>query len=389
MLVLIKKFMYKIEVANLITRLQNASNSIGNRVENNDWYDFITSAIRDLRSGRTLPWSKVDSQISLYTDIVKNSLPSDFDSFIKPSKNILSSGSNSIKVDGNYSNEKEFRNASEVLFGLMYNRDGKYLLSRYKGEEDLLIDNFGTEDYTLSGDASNEELDLSDYILGGNSLVFDITDSSHSFAIEKTIDSTNISNFVREGIATLFVKMPVALESLTLKIGNDSSNYYQITVTSQFASEAFQVGWNTIQFELNNASEVGSVNPASVSWYEISGGNTSITANNFKLNGLFLRLPSILDLPYNSKNTVETSDNSGTYQEKVSDGVNQILWEENFEDLLLYKTLEKAGFFKFRDIDLVQQSQSEYSILLNKFNVRYPSNEEKIKSRYYKQASRF
>lgn len=382
--------MYKIEVANLITRLQTASNSIGNRVENNDWYDFITSAIRDLRSGRTLPWSKIDSQINLYTDIVKNTLPTDFDSFIKPSKNILSAGDSSIKISGNYSNEKEFRNASEVTFGLMYNRDGKYLLSRYKGENDLLVDNFGTEDYTLSGDASNEEIDLSDYILGGNSLVFDIDDSSHSFAIEKTIDSIDISDFLIEGIVTLFVKMPVALESLSLKIGNDSSNYYNITgVTKQFTGEDFQVGWNVIQFNLQDALEVGSITPESVTWYEISGGNTSITAKNFKLNGLFLRLPSVLDFPYNSKSIVETSNGSGTYQEKVDEGVNQILWEENFEDLLLYKTLEKAGFFKFRDIDLVQRSEGEYSKLLTNFNVRYPSNEEKIKSRYYKQASRF
>jgi len=382
--------MYKIEVANLITRLQTASNSIGNRVENNDWYDFITSAIRDLRAGRTLPWSKIDSQINLYTDVIKNSLPSDFDSFIKPSKNILSAGDSSIKINGNYSNEKEFRNASEVLFGLMYNRDGKYLLSRYKGESDLLVDNFGTEDYTLSGDASNEEIDLSDYILGGNSLVFDISDFTHSFAVEKTIDSIDISDFLREGIATLFVKMPVALESLTLKIGNDSSNYYQITgVSEQSTGESFQVGWNHIKFELKDATVVGSVNSESISWYEISGGNTSITSKNFKLNGLFLRLPSVVDLPYNSKNIVETSDGSGTYQEKVDEGVNQILWEENFEDLLLYKTLEKAGFFKFRDIDLVQRSESEYNKLMTNFNVRYPSNKEKIKSRYYKQASRF
>ena len=382
--------MYKIEVANLITRLQTASNSIGNRVENNDWYDFITSAIRDLRAGRTLPWSKIDSQINLYTDVIKNSLPSDFDSFIKPSKNILSAGDNSIKISGNYSNEKEFRNASEVLFGLMYNRDGKYLLSRYKGENDLLIDNFGNEDYTLSGDASNEEIDLSDYILGGNSLVFDIDDSSHSFAIEKTINTIDISDFLREGIATLFIKMPTTLESLTLKIGNDSSNYYEISnVTKQLTGEDFQLGWNTIQFESKDALEVGSVDPESVSWYEISGGNTSITDKNFKLNGLFLRLPSVVDLPYNSKNIVETASGSGIYQENVTEGVNQILWEESFEDLLLYKTLEKAGFFKFRDIDLVQRSDSEYNKLMINFNTRYPSNEEKIKSRYYKQASRF
>jgi hypothetical protein len=382
--------MYKLQTTNLITRLQRASNSIGNRVENNDWYDYITAAIRELKSGRTLPWQNINYEFSFYTDLVKNALPSDFNSFIKPSQKVLSGQSYDLRIEGNYSSEKEFRNSSEVMFSLMFERDKKYLLSRYPGKKDSKIDDFNDSDitYTESGDVSNLEIDSNDFILGNGSLIFDITDSTNTFTISRTIDEIDITDFLREGIASVFVKMPSVLQDITLKLGNDSSNYYSITATEQFTGDDFVVGWNVIKFDFNSKTEVGSVNNEEISWFEISGDNTG-ASGLFKLNGLYLRIPSILEFPYNSKNVVETATGTGIYQEKVDDGVNMIIWEEDFEDLLLFKVLEKSGFFNFRDIDLVQKSTSDYQYLLSNFNARYPSNEEGLKTRYYKRFNQF
>lgn len=383
--------MFKIETTDLISRLQRYSNSIGNRVENNDWYDYITSSIRELKSGRTLPWQSLNHEFNFYTDLVKNALPTGFDSFIKPSKNALSAQSYDLRIEGNYSSEKEFRNESEVTFGIMFERDKKYLLSRYPGKQDSKIDNFDSEDttYTESGDASNLEIDDNDFIIGSGSLMFTLTDATHAFAVESSFsEQIDITDFLRQGIASIFVKMPSPLTSLTLKIGNDSSNYYSVSTTTQFTADAFVSGWNVVKFNLSSVIETGSVDNKAIDWFEISGNNTSVSGL-VKLNGLYLRIPSILELPYNSKDTIETASGTGIYQEKVNDGVNMILWEEDFEDLLLYKVLEKSGFFNFRDIDMVQKTSADYQYLLSNFNSRYPSNEEGLKTRYYKMNNRF
>lgn len=381
----------KILTSDLITRLQRFSNSIGNRVENEDWYDFITSSLNELKSNRTLPSQKRNFELKCYTDVVKNALPSDFNSFIKPSKNVLSGSSYDLRIEGNYATEKEFRQSSEVKFGIMFERDKKYLLSRQTGESDFLIDNLDDDSitYTLAGDASNEGIST-ETILGNGALVFDVTDFNNFFSISRTLyNSVDITDFMREGVATLFIKMPAVLDSLTLKIGNDSSNYYIITVDEQMTGDAFEISWNTIGFNLNEATEVGTVDKENVVWFEILGDNTGVTAKNFKLNGLNLRLPKILELPYNSKNIVETTEDSGIYQDKVDDVTNLIIWEDNFEDLLLNKVLEKSGFFKFRDIDMVGKTMSDYEKMLVSFDIRYPSNEETPRTRYYKMNNRF
>lgn len=381
----------KILTSDLITRLQRFSNSIGNRVENSDWFDFITSGLNELKSGRSLPSQKRNFELKCYTDVVKNALPGDFNSFIKPSKNVLSAGSQDIRVEGNYSTEKEFRQSGEVKFGIMFERDKKYLLSRQEGKSDLLVDNLDDDSvtYTVGGDASNEGIS-SESIIGNGALVFDITDATNAFSVSRTLSNViDITDYVREGIATIFVKMPEVITSVTLKIGNDNANYYSVTKTTQFTGDSFEVGWNTLSFDLSLATETGAVDDENIDWFEISGVNTGVTAKNFKLNGLQLRLPTILELPYNSTDMVETASGTGVYQDKVDDVTNLIVFEDNFEDLILNKTLEKAGMFKFGDIDMVGKTVGDYEKMLVSFNSRYPSNEETPRTRYYKMANRF
>lgn len=74
---------------NLIAKCQKNIPDLGQRVENGDWFYYFTEAIRDARSGRTLPWQRRLTTLEFFTNIFQYQLPTDFDSMIKPHKDML------------------------------------------------------------------------------------------------------------------------------------------------------------------------------------------------------------------------------------------------------------------------------------------------------------
>lgn len=372
-----------ITVSDLITKCQKRIPDLGQRVENNDWYSFFTEAIREVRSGRTFPWQRRTTTMEFFTDIFEYVFPDDFESPIKPHKDLLIASDSGPYLL--YGRDKDFFAGDQYKLAIKWEREKRTLLARQDSDSMVLMDGFGDDvsEYDLTGDASNPVSDSVRYKEGAASLRFDITDSTNLSIISRVLGSSiDLTEYLNKGYAFLWVYMPTVLTSVGIRYGNDASNYYQITgLTTDFFGDSFSTGWNLIQFDLKNASTVGSPDISDIDYYAVLLDNTGVTDTDFRIDAFTFHIPSLLEMPYNSKNVVK--DDSGTYKESVTADTDIILSEECFESVFMYEAIEQAAIFKLRDTDLATVASSLKAKKLIELNNRYPSVEAKAQSNYY------
>jgi len=147
--------------------------------------------------------------------------------------------------------------------------------------------------WVLSGDGSNVRVDTNNYPYINPVIAFDVAATGLTTAgIKNTaLTSFDISKFISsDGMAKLNVYLNSALtvNSITLKLGSDSSNYYSITVTKQFDGSDFVAGDNTLYFRGFTAT--GSPVATAIVFGEIilniSSGHA--VATDFAVSGLSL-----------------------------------------------------------------------------------------------------
>jgi hypothetical protein len=382
--------MYTILASSLITRANTYINSVGNRVGNLLWYDYITASIKLLRAGRTLPWSRREEILIAYSDVFVYSLPVDFSSLERI---------NNPRVVGPtlvYSTEKEFKRQSFVDVAVGWDKGEKFLLLRRDGSRDTQLEEFGDEVifYTLIGDINNPVSDDSNYVSGNAALRFDLyQSSSNNFTIARTLaDSIDLSEDF--ALSKLFcdIYMPTVITGgFKLRISTDAGNYYETPlITVQTHGLALQAGWNKLSALCDEMVETGAVDLTNITAVSIicpaTGG---VIDDGFAVNGFYARVGVSYNLGYNSNQTIITSSTNSILKSVVDDGANLIKWDEDFDDILLFAILDKAGFFSFRDNDVVQKVSQDREQILADFSLRYPSQEMRHKVIYYPKRNRF
>jgi len=125
----------------------------------------------------------------------------------------------------------------------------------------------------VSGDGSNLDINEVMYLNGTASLDFDITASGGSATITFTgITARDISTITRDGAFSLGMFIPAGLEgnvtSISLKVGTDASNYYEMTATTTAYGAAFIHGFNIVRFERRGATETGTVDEEDITFLE-------------------------------------------------------------------------------------------------------------------------
>ena len=378
-------------VSTIIEKGNRDVNSAGGRVEDADWYDYITRALNDLMKGRTLPWQKRETTIDIYSNVFKYPLPSDFSSFIKPGEAL---GVYPESIHKTYTRPQEFYTNDNMNFALSWERDTEYLLARLTGTADLKFEGFDDEasEYTIAGDGSNGQKDTTNFREGTGSLRFDILDATNETTIVRNKSGViDISEFINLGKLFTKLYMPTAITSVSIKYGNDSANYYEISaVTAQFTNDDFEAGaWNEIAFDMQNTVETGVVDNTNIDYFEVIIDNTGVTDTNFRIDGLDFRLPTNLRMPYNANKIIEKASGSDIYLNTVDAGVNAIIWGQDWQELLQWKVNELVSMFKFRDTELANYCKMMYESDIIDFNNRYPSEEARNSNTYYRQANKF
>lgn len=370
----------------LAAKCQIYVNSISNRVEPVDWYEFFTEQIRELRRGRTMPQQRTPLTKEFFTNVFQYPLPTDFDSFIKPHSQLFSEPKEGPYLI--YGRDKDFFASDKYSLALTNEVDNKYLLARISGQSDLLLDNMEQtiSQYSLAGDGSGLLANSYDKADGQQSVQFNIIDATHQTILTGTLPAAaDISDHINFGsTAFLWLYQPTSLVSLKLRLISSVGNYYETAIiTVDFPGKGLATGTRELGFSLKNLTSVGNPDKTAITSYQIVIDNTGYSGSGFWVDSLNLRLPTKMELPYNSKYLVKDAVTSAL-KEAVEAGGDIILCDDTFEAVIMYGAVKHAAVWKFNDKDLAADAEIMFRPAMMNFNRRFPSTEAPLQSNYYR-----
>lgn len=221
----------------------------------------------------------------------------------------------------------------------------KLLLSRPVDDDTIIIDPLdAVGNWVLFGDGTNLTKDSSNYIEESASINWDISSAGGTTAgIQNTsLDSFDISDYLMEGSVFVwaYITSTTNLTNFIIRIGNDSSNYYYITVTTNSESNSFHTGWNLLRFSFVNKVETGSVTEASCDYVVLymTKAAGKISETDYRFDSLMIKKGDHYDVIYYSKYGWQSS--TGTYLENSTADTDLLNADTDEFDLISCKTAE-------------------------------------------------
>lgn len=199
-------------------------------------------------------------------------------------------------------------------------------------------------DWATFGDGSNITKDADNYVKGSASLNWDINaDGGITAGIQNTaLDEFDVSSYLSNGYAFVwaYISSATDLTNFVLRIGNDSSNYYYITITTNNEGNAFSAGWNLLRFSFSNKTETGTVDDDDCDYTAIfmtkDAGKTDET--DYRFDHIILKLGDNYSTMYYSKFGWQSS--AGTYLEDATDTTDLLNADTDEMKLISLKTAE-------------------------------------------------
>ena len=177
-----------------------------------------------------------------------------------------------------------------------------------------------TEDgsWVNSGNAGVPSIDESVRKYGSGSIKFAITGTQGIITFIKTnaIDASDFTEQMRE---RFFTWLPVAPTNIKIRVGNDSSNFFEVTVTKQVSNEIFDTDdYNEIEFSEKASEETGTVDKTNIVWFQFEYNFGSNPNNsNFRIDKIIIGKPEILKQEYYTRYVA--IDANGNLIEKISE----------------------------------------------------------------------
>lgn len=238
--------------------------------------------------------------------------------------------------------------------------------------------------WTVAGTGSNLTTDNINYVQGTGSLKFDST-AGVAYVENSTMTAVNLSSYENQSSFFVWVYAPTGtnLQSVNLRIGSSSANYYSLSVTQNQNQTAFVNGWNLCQFDWKDMSVTGTPNSSSISYVRVSlttiGTNTGL-----RVNGIDSILGSILEYEYYSKYLFRDSE-TGAFQEKVTDDSNIVNLDTESYNLLFNQvaflaTQQQQGKDSMYDANYFKKL---YDDGVKRYQGLYKSEAQKPQTIYY------
>lgn len=254
---------------------------------------------------------------------------------------------------------------------------------------------WNTFDSTSVND-SDVKTDNDDYIEGAGSVRFqtDTTDSTDSaVGIQNTtISQFDISPFLARGSAFVDAKIQnfdTGIHQLTLRIGSDSNNFYQVSDSTQNDCSSFRQGWNKVRFDFQSKSVVGTPQDTAIDYAALFWSRDTTTVALLHLNdtdwafdNLVLKRGKFYLLSYYSRFAWQ---DTGTGSQLLENSANdsQTLMVQNDElEVIMEKAAEIASQF-LRDYDDLKYHQSEYMRLKQLYLMSHPSQAKVMTTTYH------
>lgn len=236
--------------------------------------------------------------------------------------------------------------------------------------------------WAVGGGASGLETDSLYFVNSPSSLKYSLNGTG--YLENSTMTALDLTNFLNQGVAFVWTyaqgsNLPT---SYNLRWGSSASNYYSVTVTSQFDGTAFVNGWNLLGFSWQGASVTGTPTVSAINYARFTTTITGV-ATPVRLNAITFSLGQIYDIEYYSKFLFR--DSLGAFKEKPTVDTDLINLDTDalgvYNNCIAYLAAQQQqgqdssfdmGFF-----------QGEYEKSVLEYNRKYPSQTQKVGTPYY------
>ena len=234
----------------------------------------------------------------------------------------------------------------------------------------------GSGNWTTVGDATNLRQDNYNYVRGNASLEYDIGSGGTTTAgiVNSTLNVFDITNYVTVGSIFVYVYLSDAtnISNLVLNIGNDSSNYYSMTATTNNEGVTLYEGWNLVRFDFSGATLTGTVTENECKYAEIYMTKTTgkISQTDFRFNYMVMERGTINNLLYYTK--YGWQDSSGNYKENSTTSTDTLVCDTDEYDLIVKRT-RMEGDRRLKDINALTLDTQDFNQAVMEYRLRYPS----------------
>lgn len=242
----------------------------------------------------------------------------------------------------------------------------------------------GTWAVVSGTDATNLTLDQLNFIESA-SLNFDTNSGATTAAIENsTFAQKDLTDFDELGQLFVWVYIPATsgLTNFILRWGNDSSNYWSRTVTTDSAGNSFAVGWNLLRFNWSGATETGTVAPATIDYLRLTITKTGgmAAATDWRVDEISVKAGEIYDVVYYSKYGWQTS--VAAYIEESTATTDLLIADVEEVEIIAFKAAEMASQ-ELKEYEDAKYFREEYQIAKQRYIYNYPSESLVLERSYY------
>lgn len=242
---------------------------------------------------------------------------------------------------------------------------------------------------TASADASNLTIDTANHISGGSSINFDMAKGAATGVVTFTdIDDVDLSDYEDKGSVFAWVFIPdysdAQAETVTnfiLRVGNDSSNYVHRTITTNNEGQTFYDGWNLLRFDLNGATEVGTVTWTAIDYLVLTvTKDTALEADtDWRVDSIVARIGELYDSVYYTK--FGWTDTNGTYIEESTAATDLVVADTDEVEIIATKAAEYAAQ-ELKDYDDMKIHRANYVDMKTDYQSNNPSEALKKRKTY-------
>lgn len=382
-----------IAVSTIISNANTELQINGQRIDGTDMLVYVNKAIKYFYQTYKLPMAERESNLLLFNGVREYPIPSDFAGLIEPKRPYELDSPQLVHTTQN--ELVHWLKGNQTAFKFI--RDRQILVVDYQGGTQIRISACEslTEDGTwaISGDGSALALDEQIYTEGQASISFTITASGGTTTVSLTgFSSLDLTDYLANSYVFLDLDCPndTSLVSVALRIGSDASNYYEVSgVTTRYRGDTIGQGNAQIGFNMASRTTTGSPDATALDYFAlvITNGTNSVVNGTYRLDNIFLSQAVYFQLPYYSKNIVKT--NSSAYQSTVTNSNDTIMMPFDTEEAIEWKALELAAVLSLKDQTLANYFARELLRVERNLTSKYPSQESRVQTTWYKQANKF
>ena len=263
----------------------------------------------------------------------------------------------------------------------------KVLISRPIDDDELTIDRLdAVGDWAAFGDGTNLTADAENYVKGSSAINWDINADGGTTAgiVNGSVDSFDTSIYATAGSAFVWVYISsiTNLTNFILRIGNSSSAYDYITITTNNEGAAFYAGWNLLRFDFSDKATTGSPTRTAcdyVALYMTKDG-AKVSETDYRFDNLVLKLGEHWNLSYYCRYLWQSS--AGVYLEDATATTDVLNCETDEFPLFIRKTAQLMETH-LKQHDLADRHESKYKEMKAQYLFDNPSEALLLQQTYY------